>query len=32
MPFDAINCLKFVDPLKESTLTTAGFSGKLAKE
>ena len=30
--FDAINCLKFVDPLKESVFTSAGFTGKLAKE
>jgi hypothetical protein len=32
MPFDTIHCLKFIDPLKESTITAAGFSGKLAKE
>lgn len=32
MPFEAINCLKFVDPLKETTFTAAGFTGKLAKE
>lgn len=30
--FDAINCLKFIDPLKESVFTSAGFTGKLAKE
>jgi hypothetical protein len=32
MPFEAINSLKFIDPLKEATLTAAGFSGKLAKD
>ena len=32
LPFDAINCLKFIDPLKESVFTSAGFAGKLAKE
>ena len=32
LPFEAINCLKFVDPLKESVFAAAGFSGKLAKE
>jgi hypothetical protein len=32
IPFDAINCVKFIDPLKESVFTAAGFSGKLAKE
>jgi hypothetical protein len=32
IPFDAINCLKFIDPLKESTILAAGFKGKLAKE
>lgn len=32
VPFDAINCLKFVDPLKESVFTSAGFVGKFAKE
>lgn len=32
LPFDAINCLKFVDPMKESIFTTAGFAGKFAKE
>jgi hypothetical protein len=32
LPFEAINCLKFIDPLKESVFTAAGFSGKLAKE
>ena len=29
--FDAINSLRFVDPLKESVFTTAGFVGKLAQ-
>ena len=32
LAFDAINCLKFVDPLKESVFTAAGFTGKFAKE
>jgi hypothetical protein len=32
LPFDAINCLKFIDPLKESVFTAAGFAGKFAKE
>jgi hypothetical protein len=32
LPFDAINSIKFVDPLKESTFTAAGYTGKLVKE
>jgi hypothetical protein len=32
LSFDAINCVKLVDPLKESVFTAAGFLGKLAKE
>lgn len=28
--FDAINSVKFVDPLKESTFQAAGFLGKLS--
>lgn len=32
MPFEVINCLKFIDPLKESAFTSAGFTGKFAKE
>jgi hypothetical protein len=32
LPFEAIICLKFIDPFKEATLTSAGFTGKLAKE
>jgi hypothetical protein len=32
LAYDAINCLKFVDPLKESVFTTAGYRGKFAKE
>jgi hypothetical protein len=27
--YDAINCVKLIDPLKESTFTAAGFTGKL---
>ena len=30
--FDAINTVKLIDPLKESVFTSAGFSGKFAKE
>jgi hypothetical protein len=30
--FEVINCVKLIDPLKESVFTTAGFLGKLAKE
>jgi hypothetical protein len=29
--FDAINSLKFIDPLKESVFTAAGFVGKLSQ-
>lgn len=29
--FDAVHSVRFVDPLKESVLTTAGFVGKLAE-
>ena len=32
LAFDAINCLKFVDPLKEAVFTSAGYEGKFAKE
>jgi hypothetical protein len=32
LSFDAINCLKYIDPLKEATFASAGFTGKLAKE
>ena len=28
--YDAINCVKLVDPLKESVFTAAGFLGKLS--
>jgi hypothetical protein len=28
--FESINSVRFVDPIKESTLNTAGFAGKLA--
>jgi hypothetical protein len=27
--YDAINCVKLIDPLKESIFTAAGFTGKL---
>jgi hypothetical protein len=27
--YEAINCVKLVDPLKETTFTAAGFAGKL---
>ena len=30
--FDAINCVKLIDPLRESVFTGAGFVGKFAKE
>ena len=30
--FEAINCVKLTDPLKEPVFTAAGFLGKLAKE
>jgi hypothetical protein len=30
--FDAINCVKLTDPMKESVFAAAGFLGKLAKE
>jgi hypothetical protein len=30
--FDAISTVKFTDPLREAVFTTAGFTGKLAKE
>ena len=30
--FDAINCVKLIDPLKESVFSAAGFVGKFAKE
>ena len=30
--FDAIHCVKLIDPLKETVFTTAGFLGKLGKE
>ncbi len=29
--FDAIQSLKFIDPIKESLFTTAGFVGKLSQ-
>jgi hypothetical protein len=29
--FDAIHMVKLIDPLTEATLTSAGFSGQLAK-
>jgi hypothetical protein len=29
--FESINSLKFIDPIKESIFTTAGFSGKLSQ-
>jgi hypothetical protein len=31
LAFDAIHCLKFVDPLTEETFTAAGYQGKFAK-
>jgi hypothetical protein len=31
LAYDAIHLLKLTDPLKESVLTAAGFSGQLAK-
>ena len=30
LSYDVIHAIKFIEPLKESTLTTAGFVGKLA--
>jgi hypothetical protein len=30
--FEAINCVKLIDPLKESVFASAGFLGKFAKE
>jgi hypothetical protein len=30
--FDTINCVKLIDPLKESIFTAAGFLGKFAKD
>jgi hypothetical protein len=30
--FEAINCVKLIDPLKESMFASAGFLGKFAKE
>jgi hypothetical protein len=30
--FDAINCVKFIDPLKGSVFNAAGFLGKFANE
>ena len=32
LDFNAINCVKLIDPLKEPVFVTAGFLGKLAKE
>ena len=32
LSFDAINCVKLTDPLKESVFAGAGFLGKFAKE
>ena len=32
LDFTVINCVKLIDPLKESVFGTAGFLGKLAKE
>jgi hypothetical protein len=31
MGFDAIHMVKLIDPLTEATLTSAGFTGQLAK-
>jgi hypothetical protein len=31
MGFDAVHMVKLVDPLTEATLTSAGFTGQLAK-
>lgn len=30
--FDAINSIRFIDPIKESIFTAAGFTGKLSKD
>lgn len=30
--FDAINCVKLIDPLKDSVFNEAGFLGKFAKD
>jgi hypothetical protein len=30
MSYEAINCVKLTDPLKESVFTAAGFTGKLS--
>jgi hypothetical protein len=30
--FEAINCVKLIDPLKEAVFASAGFLGKFAKE
>jgi hypothetical protein len=32
LSFEAINCVKLIDPLKESVFASAGFLGKFAKE
>ena len=32
MGFDAIHSVKFIDPLKESVFTAAGFIGKLSQQ
>jgi hypothetical protein len=32
MGFDTINSVRFIDPIKESVLTTAGFLGKLSQQ
>jgi hypothetical protein len=32
LSFEVINCVKLIDPLKESVFATAGFLGKFSKE